>query len=45
MSDLELQLRVSTIQAELRRLAKILGGRAGKVIEHAASVLNLVNQS
>jgi hypothetical protein len=30
------------IQDELRRLAKIVGGRMGKVIEHAASVLNLV---
>jgi len=42
MSPLEAQLRVSLIQTELRELGKAFGGRVGKIIEHAASVLNLV---
>ncbi len=41
MSQLELELRLSTIQEELRKLAKTVGGRMGKIIDHAASVLNL----
>ena len=42
MTQLEIELRVSAIQAELRKLAKSVGGKMGRVIEHAASVLNLV---
>jgi hypothetical protein len=45
MDQLEVELRLSMIQDELRRLAKAVGGRMGKVIEHAASVLNLVRSS
>lgn len=45
MSDLELQLRLSTLQGELRQLARAVGGKTGKVIEYAANVLTLVARS
>lgn len=45
MNTLEVQLRVSVIQQELFSLAKLIGGSAGRVLAHAASVLNLVTKA
>lgn len=45
MSQLEVELRLSSIQAELRAMARLVGGKMGKIIDHAANVLNLVRKA
>lgn len=45
MTNLEVQLRLTMIQRELRSLAEGVTGKMRTVIVHAANVLNLVKGS
>ena len=42
MTPLETLLRISTLQAELAAVARSVNPEVGRIVRHAASVLNLV---
>jgi hypothetical protein len=44
MSALEAQLRLSVLQAELRRVAESLPPKRARIVRYAASVLELLRE-
>lgn len=45
MTKLEVELRLSSIQAELRKLATMLDPKAAKVVTYAVRILGLLGEA